>query len=126
MEILLMTKTEAILKRTIQRCRERNIIIPTYRQMRYPEEIPGEILTEVKAVGIDEVNPRNLFRITWKNDLHEKHDGFGKVNYLELPSEITGVPARIVMLLGCFFPTGAHTSRGYLWSPGSSAHSRAV
>ncbi len=103
-----MTKTEAILKRTIQRCRERNIIIPTYRQMRYPEEIPGEILTEVKAVGIDEVNPRNLFRITWKNDLHEKHDGFGKVNYLELPSEITGVPARIVMLLGCFFPTGAH------------------
>jgi cysteine synthase len=108
MESPLMTKAEEILKRTIQRCRELNIIIPTYRQMRDPDEIPAEILAEVKGVGIDEVNPRNLFRITWKNDPREKNGGFGKVNFLELPSEITGVPARIVMLLGRFFPTGAH------------------
>jgi hypothetical protein len=59
MESPLMTKAEEILKRTIQRCRELNIIIPTYRQMRDPDEIPAEILAEVKGVGIDEVNPRN-------------------------------------------------------------------
>jgi cysteine synthase len=30
------------------------------------------------------------------------------VNYLEFPPGLTGVPARIVMLLGKWFPTGAH------------------
>jgi len=30
------------------------------------------------------------------------------VNYLELPKEITGVDARIILLLGKWFPTGAH------------------
>jgi len=30
------------------------------------------------------------------------------VNYLELPHELTGVKARIFVLLGKFFPTGAH------------------
>ncbi|MEW5940797.1 MAG: pyridoxal-phosphate dependent enzyme, partial [Chloroflexota bacterium] len=34
--------------------------------------------------------------------------GFGGVNYLELPSALTGVPARIVALVGKWFPTGAH------------------
>ena len=30
-------KKEKALENTIQRCRERNIIIPTYKQMRNPE-----------------------------------------------------------------------------------------
>ena len=30
------------------------------------------------------------------------------MNYLELPSELTGVKARIVLLVGKWFPTGAH------------------
>ena len=30
------------------------------------------------------------------------------MNFIELPSELTGVEARIFMLLGKFFPTGAH------------------
>ncbi|MDR2825706.1 MAG: pyridoxal-phosphate dependent enzyme, partial [Deltaproteobacteria bacterium] len=33
---------------------------------------------------------------------------FGGVNYLELPSALTGVKARIVIMLGKWFPTGAH------------------
>ena len=34
--------------------------------------------------------------------------GFGGVNYLEFPSSLTGVEARIVALVGKWFPTGAH------------------
>ena len=34
--------------------------------------------------------------------------GFGGVNYLELPSSLTGVSARIIVLVGKWFPTGAH------------------
>ena len=33
---------------------------------------------------------------------------YGDVNYIEIPSEITGVKARIVLLVGKYFPTGAH------------------
>lgn len=103
-----MTTREQVLERTIQRCRERNILIPTYRQMRNPREIPAGVCEELKHVGLNEVNPRNLFRITWKNKPVETGGGFGSVNYLELPRELTGVPARIFILLGKYFPTGAH------------------
>jgi cysteine synthase len=48
----------------------------------------------------------NLFRITWKNDIASGF--YGKVNSFEMPREITGVRARIIGLVGKFFPTGAH------------------
>jgi cysteine synthase len=34
--------------------------------------------------------------------------GFNGVNYMEYPSELTGVDARIITLVGKWFPTGAH------------------
>ena len=34
---------EKILENTIQRCRERHIILPTYKQMRNPELIPEKM-----------------------------------------------------------------------------------
>jgi cysteine synthase len=54
------------------------------------------------------LHPLNLFRITWKNEPVAKSGGFGGVNYIEFPTELTGVPARIVALVGRWFPTGAH------------------
>jgi cysteine synthase A len=48
----------------------------------------------------------NLFRITWKNDLRTGR--VGGVNYLEIPAALTGVRARVVGLVGKYFPTGAH------------------
>ena len=57
---------------------------------------------------VSDLNPRNLFRITWKNEPVASGGGFGGVNYLDLPSELTGVETRIVMLVGKYFPTGAH------------------
>ncbi len=97
-----------ILKNTIQRCREKNIIIPTYEQMRNPELIPEKIKAELENIGLWELNSLNLFRLTWKNEPVEKGGKFQGVNYLELPSELTGVPARIIILIGKFFPTGSH------------------
>jgi len=94
--------------RAIQRARQRNIIIPTFAQMKDPSKIPFKIKEELKGVGLWDVDPRNLFRITWKNEPNAKGGGFGGVNWLELPSSLTGVPARIVVLVGKWFPTGAH------------------
>jgi cysteine synthase A len=103
-----MKHEDAVLENTIQRCRERNIIIPTYHQMVHPEEIPQGIKDELAAVGLWDLNPRNLFRITWKNEPVTHGGGFGGVNFIELPPALTGVTARIVVLLGKYFPTGAH------------------
>jgi len=103
-----MPTTEQVLENTIQRCRERDIIIPTFREMRSPELIPEGIREELASIGLWDLNPRNLFRITWKNEPVATGGGFGEVNFLDLPPELTGVPARIIMLVGKYFPTGAH------------------
>jgi cysteine synthase A len=97
-----------VLERTIRRARERNIIIPTYEQMRDPQKVPKKIQEELRQIGLWDLHPRNLFRITWKNEPRKQGGGFGGINYLEIPSEISGVEARIIVLIGKFFPTGSH------------------
>jgi cysteine synthase A len=92
--------------RTAQRCRDKGVILPTLKQMRNPELIPQEIMDKLKGVGLWDVNPLNLFRITWKNEITSGL--FGKVNCLEIPSELTGMKAKIIGLVGKYFPTGAH------------------
>jgi cysteine synthase A len=101
-------KEKQVLENTVKRCREKKIILPTYKQMRNPELIPEKIKNELKNIGLWDLNPLNLFRITWKNEPVKFGGKFGNVNYIELPSELTGVKARIVMLIGKYFPTGAH------------------
>jgi cysteine synthase len=95
-------------KRAVQRAREKNIIIPTYTQMKDPSKIPAKVKQELAGIGLWDVHPRNLFRITWHNHPKESGGGFGRVNTLELPPSLTGVPARIIVLVGRWFPTGAH------------------
>ena len=96
------------LERTVQRARERDIIIPTFEQMKNPELIPDKIKEELQDIGLWDITPRNLFRITWKNEPVAHGGGFNGVNYIELPSSFTGVEARIIALVGKWFPTGAH------------------
>jgi cysteine synthase len=95
-------------RNNIQRCRERGILLPTFEQMKNPGSLPPEIQDQLKNVGLWDVNPLNLFRITWKNQPIEHGGTFGGVNYIEFPSELTGTPARIIALVGKWFPTGAH------------------
>jgi cysteine synthase len=103
-----MKSRQEVLENSIQRCREKHIIIPTYKQMRNPELIPEKIKQKLKNIGLWDLNSLNLFRITWKNEPIEFGGGFGKVNFIELPTELTGVKARIILLIGKYFPTGAH------------------
>jgi cysteine synthase A len=95
-------------KNAIQRAREKNIIIPTFAQMKNPALVPDKAKDELKSIGLWDVNPRNLFRITWKNQPVEKSGIFGGVNYIEFPSSLTGTKARVIALIGKWFPTGAH------------------
>ena len=54
------------LKHNIEKAKENNIIIPTFKQMKNPETIPEAIREKLKTVGLWDLSPLNLFRITWK------------------------------------------------------------
>ena len=103
-----LSMNEEQLERTVERARERNIIIPTFEQMKNPELIPDQIKEELKEIGLWDITSRNLFRITWKNEPTAEGGGYSGVNYVELPSSLTGVEARVIALVGKWFPTGAH------------------
>ncbi len=97
------------LTHNIQKAKENNVIIPTIAQMQNPKTIPAAIQEKLKKVGLWDVNPLNLFRITWKNEAKEFGGTYQDVpNYIELPSELTGVKARIIAMVGKWFPTGCH------------------
>lgn len=103
---MLHSINEAQVAQTAAICRSRGIILPTFAQQRDPALIPREVVDALRHIGLWDVHPLNLFRITWKND--PATGGFGGVNFMELPRDLTGVKARIFALVGKFFPTGAH------------------
>jgi cysteine synthase len=76
--------------------------------MKDPNLVPSKVKGELAGIGLWDLNPHNLYRITWKNQPIAHGGGYGGVNYMELPSSLTGTPARIVVLVGKWFPTGAH------------------
>jgi cysteine synthase A len=76
--------------------------------MREPEQAPRNIQEGLRKVGLWDVDPLNLHRITWRNQPVERGGTFAEVNWIEFPRQLTGVSARIVALVGKWFPTGAH------------------
>ena len=92
----------------VKRVRDRNILIPTFAQMKDPKLIPEVIQKKLEKVGLWDLNPLNLFRISWKNEPLSMGGKFNGINYIEFPSSFTGTSARIIALVGKWFPTGAH------------------
>ena len=101
-----LTVNTEVRDKAIARCKELNIVIPTYAQQADPSTIPSEIVDKLPGTDLQEVHPLNLFRITWKND--PKTGKYGDVNHIVLPEAITGTKAKIVGIVGKHFPIGAH------------------
>ncbi len=99
---------EDVLQKSITRARERNILLPTFAQMKDPGLVPDAITQRLSDVGLWDTDPANLFRITWKNEPRPHGGGFGEGNWIEFPSSVTGVDATIIGITGKWFPTGAH------------------
>lgn len=104
-----LTTNEEGLQKAVQNAKERNIIIPTLAQMKDPDKIPAKVKEKLKNTGLWDVDPINLFRISWKNEPVKEGGLYNELpNYIEIPQSISGVKARIFAMAGKFFPTGAH------------------
>lgn len=103
-----LTVNEEGLRRAVERAKERGVVLPTFEQMKDPSKVPQKIKERLKGIGLWDVDPANLFRITWKNEPMERGGLYGGVNFVELPPLLTGVKAKIVALVGKWFPTGCH------------------
>ncbi|NNE74937.1 MAG: hypothetical protein HKN26_14830, partial [Acidimicrobiales bacterium] len=86
----------------VTRFRENNIVLPTFAQLRDPSTIPASIRDQLGGVEKDAPDARNLFRVHWFNEHADapgdNYPGFVEVpTHIELPPELTGVEARIVL-----------------------------
>jgi cysteine synthase len=97
-----------VLERTATRLQEAGIALPSFAELADPTLIPARVRERLAAVGPDDPHPLNLFRVHWFNDASRR--AMVRVpEHVELPSELTGVEARIVVALGDRFPMiGAH------------------
>jgi cysteine synthase len=75
---------------------------PTYDEMLDPSLIGKDVRAKaVAALKQNELDPINLFNITWK-------DATNQVRKVVLPPALTGIDANVVVMLGCGFPSGSH------------------
>ena len=74
---------------------------PTYQEMLHPELLPAEIRSAALSGAATELDPINLFNITWRG-------ADNQVRHVVLPKELTGVRANIVVMVGRYFPSGSH------------------
>jgi cysteine synthase len=74
---------------------------PTYEEMLHPHKLKKDTFEAALLAKQNELDPMNLFNITWKNES-------GEVHKIVLPKELTNVDANIIVLLGKYFPSGSH------------------
>ncbi len=102
------TVNKEVQKQNAAYCKAKGIKLPTIAMMKNPELVPEEAKAKLKNTGLWDLDPVNLYRITWKNEPVSKGGQFGKVNHIVLPEALTGTKAKIIALTGKWFPTGAH------------------
>ena len=92
-----------IVEKTANYFRDKGIILPTIAELKNPDLINEEIKNKVLTLDKDATDPANLFRVHWFNK--RDHTKFLDVpEHIVLPSEFTGVDAKIIVNLGRYFP----------------------
>ncbi len=99
---------QGVLESTVMYCRDKCITLLTCSMRLDPGLVPDSVRNVLTTIGLWDVHPANLYRITWKNQPQERGGLFGGVNHIVLPPTLTGCPANILVLVGRYFPTGAH------------------
>jgi cysteine synthase A len=92
-----------VYRKAVERCRQAGILLPTFAQLAEPESAPVGVRGALGAVGPDDRHPLNLFRVHWYN-ASDRRSLVRVPVHLVLPAELTGVDAKIVVVLGELFP----------------------
>ena len=97
-----------VYERVVGRLRDMNVRLPKVAELAAPHSMAAEIQDRMAGVDADAADPLNLFRVHWYNDA--ARTGLADTPaHIVLPSELTGVPAKIVVMVGDRFPMiGAH------------------
>ncbi|MGH2555814.1 MAG: pyridoxal-phosphate dependent enzyme [Actinomycetota bacterium] len=93
----------SVYDRAAARFEEANVALPTFAELADPGKVPDRVRAALSSVGADEPHPLNLYRVHWYNG-PDRTEQVDVPLYLDLPSELTGVEARIVVALGDRFP----------------------
>ena len=94
---------ESIINKTSEYFKKKGIILPTISELANPHIINEEFKDKLKTLDKNSINPLNLFRVHWYNN--RDHTNFSKVpEHIVLPSEFTGVEAKIIVNIGRLFP----------------------
>ena len=92
-----------IVEKTAKYFKEKGVVLPTISELRNPHLISDAIKNKVLKLDKDAMDPANLFRVHWFNK--RDHSQFLDVpEHIVLPSEFTGVEAKIIVNLGRYFP----------------------
>lgn len=91
--------------RSVERFRENGIRLPTFAELRNPATIEPAIVAGLAGVDRNVPDGRNLFRVHWYNpEIGADGELVDVPGHIELPSSLTGVEARIVLVVGDRFP----------------------
>jgi len=95
-------------ERAVRLARERGVRLPTFAELADPARAPRSIRDTLAAIDPDAPHAANLYRVNWFNAIDRRGAASVPV-HVEVPSALSGVPARIVVVLGAPFPMiGAH------------------
>lgn len=97
-----------VLEKNVVYCRKKGIALPTFAMMKDPKKIPARIKEQLRGIGLWDLHPANLFRISWHNEQKDAGGLYRGPNHFVLPPELTGCRADIIVMTGRWFPTGAH------------------
>ena len=92
-----------VLERAAACLRDAGVALPTFAQLADPSRIPPKIGQLLAEIGPDDAHPLNLFRVHWFNGA-DRTTVSRVPDHVVLPSELTGVDAKIVVALGDRFP----------------------
>ena len=90
-------------KSSVSRFQEENILLPTFEELADPTKISDSVNEALKQIDPNEAHPLNLFRVHWYNE-YEARGTVDVPQHIVLPSELTGVDAKIVLAFGNRFP----------------------
>lgn len=90
-------------QRTVAHLRDAAVLLPTLSQLAEPETIPESVTRLLSNVDPDAPQPENLFRVHWHNG-PDRRSRVPVPEHIVIPPELSGVNAKIVLMVGDRFP----------------------